>query len=136
MDRNGVTGHSDHAAATAAALAVAAGAGLPVLEWSLPGHVVETLTRDLGVALRALSGGELIELTVDRAGRWARPDAAPGERAMLLEALIDFAVLTDVGLRRRMTTRAGAPPRRLPVWSAIPAMPAPALTSSKSLAWS
>lgn len=63
--RDGVTGHPDHAAAGRAAHAAAGGAGLPVLEWTLP--------RAVAAALRAETGGEFtghdadIRLRVDRA---------------------------------------------------------------------
>ena len=43
MDTTGVTGHPDHVAATEAALAAAAVLDLPVLGWTLPASVAETL---------------------------------------------------------------------------------------------
>lgn len=48
FDRDGVTGHPDHAAATAAARGAAARLGLPVLEWTLPADVADRLNLELG----------------------------------------------------------------------------------------
>ena len=44
----GVTGHPDHEAASRAAIAVAAGRGLRVLEWGLPEPVAATLRSEFG----------------------------------------------------------------------------------------
>ncbi|HLN75657.1 MAG TPA: hypothetical protein VK204_01355 [Nocardioidaceae bacterium] len=46
FDPSGITGHPDHAAATAAALAAAAARGLPVLGWTLPRAVAEQLNAE------------------------------------------------------------------------------------------
>jgi LmbE family N-acetylglucosaminyl deacetylase len=43
MDTTGITGHPDHVAATAAALAAAEVLDLPVLGWTLPASVAEAL---------------------------------------------------------------------------------------------
>lgn len=146
LDRSGVTGHPDHRAASTAALDVAAGHGLPVLEWGLPPEVCDALSAEFGVSLQALAGAEVIRLRVDRTrhwraiaahasqdpgnpllrrrlellgatetlrlvrpplgpqlarfvsrvGPWARPDAGHRERALLLDALIGLATLTDL----------------------------------------
>lgn len=48
FDSSGVTGHPDHAAATAAALAAAEILDLPVLGWTLPAAVADQLNRELG----------------------------------------------------------------------------------------
>ncbi|MGC8473164.1 MAG: PIG-L family deacetylase [Candidatus Dormibacteria bacterium] len=48
FERLGVTGHPDHAAATAAALTVASAHGLASLEWGVP----DELARELGARLR------------------------------------------------------------------------------------
>jgi LmbE family N-acetylglucosaminyl deacetylase len=50
FDRSGVTGHPDHIAATAAALAAADVLDLPVLGWALPAHVADTLNVEGGTA--------------------------------------------------------------------------------------
>jgi LmbE family N-acetylglucosaminyl deacetylase len=50
FDPAGVTGHPDHRAATAAAVAAAAELGLPVLAWTLPHAVAQTLNAELGTA--------------------------------------------------------------------------------------
>jgi LmbE family N-acetylglucosaminyl deacetylase len=68
FDENGVTGHPDHAAATAAALQAAEVLGLPVLAWTIPAEVADVLNAELGD--RAFHGrpAEEIDLriTVDR----------------------------------------------------------------------
>ncbi|MCU7729405.1 hypothetical protein ODJ79_37300 [Actinoplanes sp. KI2] len=50
FDPSGVTGHPDHRAATAAALTAAAPTALPVLGWTLPARVAQTLNADYGAA--------------------------------------------------------------------------------------
>lgn len=70
LDRSGVTGHPDHRAASAAALAVAAETGLPALEWGLPSGVAEALAADFGLEMHGMSDGELLPFTVDRDRHW------------------------------------------------------------------
>ena len=48
FDPSGVTGHHDHAAASAAALLAAADMNLPVLGWTLPDSVATQLNRECG----------------------------------------------------------------------------------------
>lgn len=50
FDPSGVTGHPDHAAATAAALRAAAELDLPVLGWTLPVAVAERLNEEMETA--------------------------------------------------------------------------------------
>lgn len=67
FDPSGVTGHSDHAAATAAALAAADALGLPVLGWTLPLEVANTLNAEFGTAFSGHSRDDLdCTLAVDR----------------------------------------------------------------------
>jgi len=67
FDPSGVTGHPDHAAATAAALLAAAGLGLPVLGWTLPAAVADRLNRELGTGFVGHDAADIdIELTVNR----------------------------------------------------------------------
>ena len=67
FDPSGVTGHPDHAAATAAALLAAAGLDLRVLGWTLPAAVAEGLNRELGTGFVGHRAAEIdIELPVDR----------------------------------------------------------------------
>ncbi|MHB1927849.1 MAG: PIG-L family deacetylase [Acidimicrobiales bacterium] len=70
LDRGGVTGHGDHRAASAAALAVAANAGLPALEWGLPSGVADALAAGFAPEMHGLTDGELMTLTVDRNRHW------------------------------------------------------------------
>jgi LmbE family N-acetylglucosaminyl deacetylase len=50
FDPTGVTGHPDHRQATAAARAAATEVGLPVLGWTLPVSVADTLNREHNTA--------------------------------------------------------------------------------------
>lgn len=67
FDRSGVTGHPDHAAATAAALAAAEKLRLPVLEWTLPADVAARLNAELGTAFTGHRRQEMdVVVRVDR----------------------------------------------------------------------
>lgn len=50
FDPSGVSGHPDHAAATAAALKASEASGLPVLGWTLPQAIAEQLNEEFGAA--------------------------------------------------------------------------------------
>jgi LmbE family N-acetylglucosaminyl deacetylase len=67
MEPSGVTGHPDHVAAAAVA-AVAADAGLPVIEWGVAAPVAAVLAAELGVRLHPFGrpGAWPAELAVDR----------------------------------------------------------------------
>lgn len=69
FDPGGVTGHPDHAAATAAGLLAAEVLDLPVLAWSLPTAVAEQLNTELGETAFRGTPPEQIDLSVavDRA---------------------------------------------------------------------
>ncbi|MEU4683851.1 PIG-L deacetylase family protein [Streptomyces xinghaiensis] len=84
FDPTGVTGHPDHAAATAAALRAAGGLGLPVLGWTVPEAVADRLRREYGAAFDG-HPPEAVDLTVtvDRAPQLKavachRSQAVPG----------------------------------------------------------
>lgn len=64
FDPCGVTGHPDHAAATAAALLAAQVLDLPVLAWTLPVSVAEQLNAELGETRFRGTPPELIDLEV------------------------------------------------------------------------
>ena len=71
FDSTGVTGHADHAAATAAALLAADVLHLPVLAWTLPASVADQLNRELdgtgGICFVGRASDEIdIMLRVDR----------------------------------------------------------------------
>ena len=67
FDPSGVTGHQDHAAASAAALLAAAGLNLPVLGWTLPVCVAAQLNREFGTRFVAHPADAIdIDLPVDR----------------------------------------------------------------------
>jgi N-acetylglucosamine malate deacetylase 2 len=78
FDRSGVTGHPDHIAATAATLAAADALDLPVLGWTLPAPVADTLNAERGTAFDGHSPAQIdYIIRVDR----ARQRAALAEHA-------------------------------------------------------
>ncbi|QBJ98336.1 PIG-L family deacetylase [Rhodococcus sp. ABRD24] len=66
FDADGVTGHPDHRAATAAALRVAMDQGLHVLEWGVSPAVAEVLNAELGTTFAGLTGDSASDIEVDR----------------------------------------------------------------------
>lgn len=67
FDNNGVTGHPDHVRATAAALAAADRAGLPVLGWTVPTTVATALDTEFGTAFTGYQPDDIdLVVTVDR----------------------------------------------------------------------
>jgi LmbE family N-acetylglucosaminyl deacetylase len=65
FDEGGVTGHPDHARATEAALYGAT--ELPVLAWTIPRDVADTLNAELGTAFVGRTTAEIdVVVTVDR----------------------------------------------------------------------
>jgi len=68
FDPSGVTGHPDHVAATAAALAAAERLDLPVLAWTLPQHVATALNEGTGASFVGHLPADIdLTVTVDRA---------------------------------------------------------------------
>ncbi len=68
FDRTGVTGHLDHAHATAAAVRAAEALDLPVLGWTIPDTVAEQLRDEYGVPFAGHTEAEIdLVVTVDRA---------------------------------------------------------------------
>lgn len=67
LDPSGVTGHSDHRAATAAAEAVADRLGLPIVEWGVAPSVAAALAAEMGAPLIGMDGPDAVEVRVDRA---------------------------------------------------------------------
>lgn len=67
FDPSGVSGHPDHAAATAAALAAARCADLPVLAWTVPRTVADRLNGELGTTFTGHDPTDIdLVLRVDR----------------------------------------------------------------------
>jgi LmbE family N-acetylglucosaminyl deacetylase len=64
FDHSGVTGHPDHAAATAAAVLAAEVLDLPVLAWTLPKAVADQMNDELGVGLFSGCAAEDIDITI------------------------------------------------------------------------
>ncbi len=72
FDPSGVTGHPDHAAATAAALAAADVLDLPVLGWTLPADVADRLNHERGTAFTGHASDDIdCEVRVERARQLA-----------------------------------------------------------------
>jgi LmbE family N-acetylglucosaminyl deacetylase len=69
FERLGVTGHPDHAAATAAALTVALRRGLASLEWGVPNEIARQLRARLAVPFAGFApgAGDPVVVQVDRA---------------------------------------------------------------------
>lgn len=65
--RAGVTGHTDHAQASEAALAVGRRHGIPVLGWALPRSVSTTLNAEYGADFAGYPAEQLIAVPVERA---------------------------------------------------------------------
>lgn len=67
FDLTGVTGHADHAHATAAAIRAAEDLALPVLGWTLPAPVAATLHEEHGAPFDGYEESEIdLVITVDR----------------------------------------------------------------------
>jgi LmbE family N-acetylglucosaminyl deacetylase len=81
FDPSGVTGHPDHAAATAAALDAADALDLPVLGWTLPTDVAEQLNRERGTTFTGHGDDIDCEVAVDR-GRQLTAVAAHASQAL------------------------------------------------------
>lgn len=128
FDSSGVTGHPDHAAATAAALAAAEILDLPVLGWTLPAAVAERLNEELGAAFVGHGDAEIdLRVGVDRqrqqvAIRAHASQAVPG--SVLWRRL---ELLGDAESLRWLRRARGAAP------VAAPAAPAPAPAAARTL---
>lgn len=59
FDDTGVTGHTDHKAATAAAVAAARAAGLPALAWTIPEGVAGQLRAETGAPFAGRTTGQV-----------------------------------------------------------------------------
>jgi N-acetylglucosamine malate deacetylase 2 len=67
FDDTGVTGHPDHQAATAAAVAAAKAAALPVLAWTIPEAIASQLKTETGAPFVGRPGDEVdLCVRVDR----------------------------------------------------------------------
>lgn len=82
FDKDGVTGHPDHARATAAAVSAGTPLGLPVIGWTVPDGVARTLNAEFGTSF---TGRPLAEIgwtmPVDRSRQW-RAIAAHASQSM------------------------------------------------------
>jgi LmbE family N-acetylglucosaminyl deacetylase len=78
FDGTGVTGHADHKAATAAAVAAARAAGMPALAWTIPEAIASQLRAETGARFVGRPAGQ-VDLCV-------RVDRTRQRRAALLHA--------------------------------------------------
>lgn len=70
FERNGVTGHPDHMAATAAARQVAQDHALPLIEWGIIPPVAARLREEFDVPVEEVpDGDDVVDLTVDRSSQ-------------------------------------------------------------------
>jgi len=77
---DGVTGHPDHARATAAALPAAERLGLAVLGWTVPRTVADALDEAYGAAFAGRESGDIdLVVTVDRARQLATVACHPSQ---------------------------------------------------------
>ena len=80
FDTTGISGHPDHIAATLAAVRVAGRRGLPVLAWTLPDEICETLADEGFAGFLGRPAGEVdLILTVDRRAQMAAVDCHPSQ---------------------------------------------------------
>lgn len=80
FDETGITGHPDHIAATRAAVEVGRERGLPVLAWTLPIAVTETLREEYGAPFAGRSAAEIdLVVPVDRATQLHAVAAHPSQ---------------------------------------------------------
>jgi LmbE family N-acetylglucosaminyl deacetylase len=67
FDADGVTGHADHRRATEAAVSVAREHGIPVLGWTVPAEVANTLNQEFGASFAGHDADEIdLVISVDR----------------------------------------------------------------------
>jgi LmbE family N-acetylglucosaminyl deacetylase len=70
FDDTGITGHSDHRAATGAAVLAGAALGLPVLAWALPAGLADRLRAETGQPFAGQPPGRIdFRIRVDRSGQ-------------------------------------------------------------------
>jgi LmbE family N-acetylglucosaminyl deacetylase len=80
FDTTGVTGHPDHIAAAHAAISVGKAQGLPVLGWTLPEAVAQTLTAESGAPFAGRTPGDLdLALQVSRETQLQAVQAHPSQ---------------------------------------------------------
>ena len=80
FDTDGVTGHLDHARATAAALAAADSSGLAVLGWTVPRTVAAALNEEYGAAFTGHDPGDIdLVVTLDRTRQLAAVACHPSQ---------------------------------------------------------
>ena len=111
FDTSGVTGHPDHAAATAAALHAARSLDLPVLGWTIPSSVAEALNAEFGTRFTGCHpSGIHLTVGVDRARQRQAAHAHPSQ------------ALPTSALWRRLELLGNAERLR---WLRVPAPPTP-----------
>lgn len=80
FDSTGISGHPDHVAATEAAVRVAGHHGLPVLAWTLPDHICETLSAEGFTGFLCRPAGEIeLVLSVNRDAQRVAVECHPSQ---------------------------------------------------------
>ncbi len=80
FDTDGVTGHPDHVAATAAAVAAADRSGVPVLGWTVPRAVAAALNAEYGADFTGQEDADIdLVVTVDRTLQLAAISCHPSQ---------------------------------------------------------
>ena len=106
FDPSGVTGHPDHAAASAATLAAADLLELPILGWTLPASVADALNNECGTAF---SGHDLTDIDyVIPVDRHQQRAAAAAHASQALPTSVLWQRLTLLGDHehlRQLTSR-------------------------------
>src|SRR6266487_2141483 len=111
FDTSSVTGHPDHAAATAAALHAARSLDLPVLGWTIPSSVAEALNAEFGTRFTGRQPSEIyLTVRVDRTRQRRAAHAHPSQ------------ALPTSALWRRLELLGNAERLR---WLRVPAPPTP-----------
>ena len=121
FDPTGVTGHPDHQAATAAALAAADSLELPVLAWTLPEAVAATLNREFGATFRGHPPAAIqATLPVDRTRQLAAVGCHPSQAIPGSVVWRRLELLGNVE-HLRWLRRAAPPAPHVPFEKGIPA---------------
>lgn len=109
FDLDGVTGHPDHRHASAIALEVATARGLPVLGWTLPADVAETLHDEFGAPFTGHTEDEVdLVIEVDRAAQLRAVACHPSQAVPGSVLWRRLEILGDREYLRRLSNAVGS----------------------------
>lgn len=108
FDSSGVTGHPDHPAATAAALAAADALDLPVLAWTLPEAVAGALNREYGTDFTGRPGNQIDRVV--RVDRSRQREAAAAHASQAIPTSVLWRRLELLGDREHLRVLRGTGP--------------------------